>query len=165
MGLYRYPEAESHPAFALSLDVSFAYGGNDAPPGFQFIGDEGVMTVDGNEVILSRRPPQGEAPGYLVRTFSEKNRERFLAAYRERDPEADKQPQVDKASETVYRVSGKDSHLSHFENFFAAVREGAPIVEGPRMGFRAAAPALLSNRSYREGRLCRWDPDAMEPMS
>lgn len=165
MGLYRYPETESHPAFALSLDVNFAYGGNDAPPGFQFIGDEGVMTLDGNEVILSHRPPQGEAPGYLIRTFSEKNRDRFLAAYRERYPEADKQPQVDKASETVYRVSGKDSHLSHFENFFAAVREGAPIVEGPRMGFRAAAPALLSNRSYREGRLCRWDPDAMEPMS
>ena len=69
-----------------------------------------------------------------------------------------------KLTQTVY-TAPEDALLAHFENFFAAVRTGRPIVEDPKVGLRAAAPALLSNRSYREERLCRWDLDAMELVS
>ena len=164
MGLYTYPETESHPAFTLSLDVNFAYGAEDDSGGYRFIGDEGVMTIGRDDnLILSRRSAR-EAPGYSIGTFSEAMQERFLEAYHERYPEPDDPPQVDEATQTVY-TAPEDALLAHFENFFAAMRTGQPIVEDPKMGFRAAAPALLSNRSYREGRLCRWDPEAMKLMS
>jgi len=34
-------------------------------------------------------------------------------------------------------------------------------VEDPVFGFRAAGPALLSNGSYFEQRVCAWDPETM----
>jgi len=35
------------------------------------------------------------------------------------------------------------------------------VVEDGVFGFRAAGPALLSNTSYFEQRVCRWDPESM----
>ena len=49
----------------------------------------------------------------------------------------------------------------HFARFFASVREGKPVAEDAAFGYRAAAPALLCNDSYRQGRMIAWDPQAM----
>ena len=54
-----------------------------------------------------------------------------------------------------------DARFDHFANFFDGVRDGKAVVEDPSVGFRAAAPALLANMSYFEGKTYRWDPDAM----
>jgi hypothetical protein len=35
-------------------------------------------------------------------------------------------------------------------------------VEDPVFGFRAAAPALLSNMSWMAGKACNWNPNTME---
>jgi hypothetical protein len=56
---------------------------------------------------------------------------------------------------------GYDAHREHHRNFYAAVRSRQPVVEDGVFGFRAAGPALLSNTSYYEQRVCRWDPESM----
>jgi hypothetical protein len=67
------------------------------------------------------------------------------------------------AEEREYEVpAGYDSRYDHFVNFFEGVRERTPVVEDPIVGFRAAAPALLANLSYRDKRMYEWDPDAMK---
>jgi predicted dehydrogenase len=62
LGLYDYPETESHPAFTMSLQVNFADGAGGGRH-FRFIGNEGVITIDGHSAKLSRLAPQSE-PGY-----------------------------------------------------------------------------------------------------
>jgi hypothetical protein len=54
--------------------------------------------------------------------------------------------------------SGHDPHLEHHRVFYEAVRSRKPVVEDTVFGFRAAGPALLSNTSYYEQRVCKWDP-------
>jgi hypothetical protein len=66
-------------------------------------------------------------------------------------------------SEQEYRApNGYSDRLDHFANFFDAIRNDEPAIEDTTFGFRAAAPTLLCNRSYREGRRFGWDPDAMQ---
>ena len=56
---------------------------------------------------------------------------------------------------------GYDERLDHFVKFFRSIREGAPVEEDATFGYRAAAPALLCNDSYRQGKMIGWDPVAM----
>ena len=54
-----------------------------------------------------------------------------------------------------------DDHLDHHRNFVASLRSRKQPVEDAVFGFRAAGPALLSNISYFEQKVCVWDPHAM----
>jgi hypothetical protein len=56
---------------------------------------------------------------------------------------------------------GYNDHTEHHRNFLEAVRSQKAVVEDATFGFRAAGPALLSNVSYFEQRMCEWDPSAM----
>jgi hypothetical protein len=58
-----------------------------------------------------------------------------------------------------------DERFDHFVNFFNSVREKKPAYEDATFGFRAAAPALLCNESYRQKRGIDWDPVAMRVVS
>ena len=161
MGVYEYPETDSHPEFTLALQVNFADGGGGGQD-FQFIGDEGMITIGYNRVMLSKLPPRSEAPGYTIGTFPEAVRDEFLEDYREKYPDPT-QPQIRQSSEVVYEAPrGYDDDIDHFNNFFEAVRNGGSVVEDAVFGFRAAAPALLTNRSYREKKTYKWDPEAMK---
>ena len=161
MGIYEYPETDSHPDFTLALQVNFADGGGGGQD-FQFIGDEGMITIGYNRVVLSKLPPRDEAPGYTIGTFAEEVQDEFLQNYRAKYPRPAR-PQIEQSSEVVYEApDGYDDDIDHFENFFRAIREGGSVTEDAVFGFRAAAPALLTNRSYRNKRIYRWDPDAME---
>ena len=164
MGLYEYAATERHPDFTLALQVNFADGGGGGQD-FQFVGDEGMITIGYNQVSVSKLPPRDEAPGYTVDTFAEKVQDEFLKDYRARYPEPER-PQIEQSSEVVYQApGGYDDDVSHFENFFQAIREDGAVTEDATFGFRAAAPALLTNLSYRDKRAYRWDPEAMELVS
>ncbi len=60
---------------------------------------------------------------------------------------------------------GYDERFDHFVNFFTSVRDGKPVYEDATFGYRAAAPALLCNESYRRKREIDWDPIAMKVVS
>jgi predicted dehydrogenase len=160
LGLYDYPARGKYPAFNVSLRVDFKDGGVENQ-GFRFVGSEGVLTL-GNDVTVSKIPTQSE-PGHTAETFSKAMRDQYLREYRQKYP-------VSKAnsdgmrpiSEQTYRApAGYDAWLEHHRNFLTAVRSRKPVVEDAVFGFRAAGPALLSNVSYFEERVCRWDPEAM----
>ncbi len=160
LGLYDYPATDAHPAFNLALRVNFVDGAGESS-GFRFVGSEGIMTID-DGVTLSKQPRESE-PGYTIETFTDAMQKRFLEDYRKKYPEppmnADSiRPQ---GEEKYMPPDGYNDHLDHHRNFIQAVRTRKPVVEDPTFGFRAAGPALLSNVSYFEQRMCKWDPATM----
>lgn len=165
-----YPETDAHPPFTLAMQVNFVDGSGGGQL-LRFTGSEGAMTIAGNQLTLAqsaRRPPSLDSlvNGYnSVRTFSDDVQQAFIEAY-----EAEHADEVDNpgdmTSEQTYRAPDNYSdRVDHFANFFNAVRTGDSVFEDPTFGYRAAAPTLLCNESYREGRRFEWDPDAMEVVS
>ena len=160
LGLYDYPETESHPAFSMSLQVNFADGAGGGTH-FRFIGNEGVITINSNNTTLTRLAPQSE-PGYNVHTFSKAIQKQTIEEYRENYPEPAR-PELRGYSEKVFRApNGYNDRFDHFTNFFTAMRDDGSVVEDGAYGFRAAAPALLTNMSYESREIMEWDPVGMK---
>ncbi|HVP47266.1 MAG TPA: Gfo/Idh/MocA family oxidoreductase [Bryobacteraceae bacterium] len=160
LGLYDYPATEAHPAFNLALRVNFVNGAGETS-GFRFVGSEGIMRID-DGVTVSKQPRETE-PGYTIETFTDAMQKELLEAYRKQYPapamNADSiRPQ---GEEKYLPPPDYSDHLNHHTNFIEAVRTRKPVVEDPVFGFRAAGPALLSNLSYFEQRMCKWDPKTM----
>jgi predicted dehydrogenase len=161
IGVYDYPDTPTHPAFNLILRVNFVNGATE-DSGFRFTGSDGIMTV-GRTVTLSRQPQPSE-PGYTIDTFSQPVQDAFLKHYRARYPETKPSVASIQASrQEIYEApEGYSDHRDHHLNFALAIRSRRPVVEDPIFGFRAAGPALLSNISYFENRIVRWNPAAMK---
>ena len=160
LGLYDYPETANHPAFNLSLRVNFVNGAGETS-GFRFVGSEGIMTID-KGVSVARQPRETE-PGYTIDTFPKAVQEEFLKEYRQKYPQ--QRPNADamrpQGEEHFLPPARYSDHLDHHRNFFSALRTRKPVVEDAVFGFRAAGPAVLSNVSYFEHRICEWDPGTM----
>jgi predicted dehydrogenase len=153
MALYDYP------SFNVMLRVNFVDGATETS-GLRFIGSEGIMMVD-NGVTLSKVPRELE-PGYTIDTFPKAQQEQFLREYRQKYPA---RPSVNtgqmSAEEKFVPPKGYTDSFDHHRNFIAAVRSRKPVVEDAVFGFRAAGPALLSNISYFDKKVCLWDAEAM----
>jgi predicted dehydrogenase len=161
LGLYDYPQTSRHPAFNLALRVNFVDGGAENS-GFRFIGTEGILAI-GNGVTISKTPRESE-PGYTIDTFPKATQEQYLKKYNEEHPRSTPsadaiRPQVE---DRYLPPPGYSDHRDHHRNFLEAVRSRKPVVEDAVFGFRAAGPALLSNISYFEQRICNWNPEKME---
>jgi predicted dehydrogenase len=168
MGLLDYPETEAHPSFTLSLQTNFEDGsGGDTY--FRFVGSEGVINVSFTALTLTGpgivQPTADQVlKGYnSVRTFSEAEQKAFAERYRAENPEKPSPKPREPEKFTVPK--GYDERYDHFVNFFKSVREGRPVYEDAVFGLRAAAPALLCNESYRQGRIIGWDPVRMRVMT
>ena len=160
MSLFDYSANDSQPAFNMALQVNFADGSGGGTL-FRFVGDEGVMTIGTDEVKVTRVGARSE-PGYTVGTFTEDQREAFMEQYRKDYPQP-KRASLVPSSEKLYRTPRDyNSSLDHFTNFFSAMRGGDSVVEDAAYGYRAAAPALICNLSYRENRPYGWDPEKMK---
>jgi len=159
MGLYDYPPTASMPAFNLSLKVNFADGAGESSM-FRFVGTDGSLVIDGNRVMVSRKPKSRE-PGYTISTFPKATQAEFLKGYRAKYPEHE--PEMTSSQDETYSAPGGYSdEQHHLRNFIAAVRTRQPVVEDATFGFRAAGPALLTNLSYFENKPYLWDPDTMQ---
>jgi predicted dehydrogenase len=160
-GLYDYPATASRPGFTFSLRVNLIDGAVVETSGFRFIGSEGMLTIDSG-VTLTKTPREAE-PGYTIDTFPKAAQEQFLKAYREKYPQ---RPSVStgsmQAEEKFVPPRGYSDHFEHHRNFIQSLRARKPVVEDAAFGFRAAGPALLSNISYFEKKVCGWDPEKME---
>src|SRR5271166_1725846 len=160
LGLYDYPKTAQHPAFNLALRVNFVDGGSENS-GFRFIGSEGILTIDQGVTVV--KTPREIEPGYTIGTFPQATQDQFLKEYREKYPQ--RRPTADgirpQAEEKFMPPRGYSDHVDHHRNFIQAVRTRKPVVEDAVFGFRAAAPALLSNVSYFEQRVCSWNPESL----
>jgi hypothetical protein len=161
LALYDYPKTASHPAFTLSLKVNFAEGGGENQA-FRFVGPEGVLTIGGGGVTLAKKP-RAKDPGYSIDTYPEAMQKELVKAHRSKYPA---QPELQPVTEETFSAPpGYYDGYDHFVNFFDSVRTRKASVEDAVFGFRAAAPALLTNDSYFEGRPIAWDPETMKRVS
>lgn len=166
LGQYEYPKTDAHPDFTLTLQTNLEDGGGGGQ-NFQFIGDEGMIEVGWNSVKLIQNPRRSPSLNALVKgynsvfTFSKKVQQEFIDRYTaEHANDEPKQPDMDRSTE--YKTpDGYDARLDHFANFFDSIRNGKPTFENPVFGFRAAAPALMTNMSYRQKKMIEWDPEKM----
>jgi predicted dehydrogenase len=147
-----------YPDFNFALRVNFKSGSTTENFGFRFVGDEGVMTTTMTELSLAKHPRE-EEPGYTIDTFSKAEQERSLKAYREKYPP--KPAALEKPDDVRKTSTAANVHLEHHRNFYNAVRTRKPHFEDGVFGFRAAGPALLTNISLWEKRICGWDPETM----
>jgi predicted dehydrogenase len=149
-----------YPTFTVMLRVNLVDGATETM-GLRFIGSEGIMAVD-NGVTISKVPRELE-PGYSIDTFPKAQQEQFLKQYRQKYPA---RPKVNtgqmSAEESFVPPKGYSDHFEHVRNFIAAVRSRQPVLEDAVFGFRAAGPALLSNISYFEQKVCLWDAETMK---
>jgi predicted dehydrogenase len=152
-----------YPAFNVMLRVNFVDGATETA-GLRFIGSEGIMMVDSG-LTLSKVPRELE-PGYTIDTFPKTQQEQFLKEYRQKYPV---RPKINtgqmSAEEKFVTPKGYSDHFDHIRNFISAVRSRKPVVEDAVFGFRAAGPALLSNISYFDKKVCLWDAAAMKLVS
>lgn len=160
VGLYDYEKGRSHPAFNLALRVNFANGAGESS-GFRFTGSEGVLTID-RGVTLVKVPPERD-PGTSAGAFDSETAKRILAEHRKKYPprEATTATMEGPTEERWLPPRGYSDQYEHHVNFFQAVRTRQPVVEDGVFGFRAAAPAVLTNTSYFSGKTVRWDPEKM----
>jgi predicted dehydrogenase len=169
MGLLDYPETKSHPSFTLSLQTDFEDGGGGETM-FRFVGSEGALNVSFTGLTLNRVGIAHESvdqvlKGYnSVKTFSKAQQE-ALAEKLKADASTAKPKASKKEPERFVVPKGYDERYDHFVNFFKSVRDKTPVYEDATFGFRAAAPALLCNDSYRLGRQIDWDPVGMRVVS
>jgi predicted dehydrogenase len=158
LALYDYPKTAAHAAFTLSLKVNFANGGGD-DQAFRFIGPDGMLTIGGSAVTLSRRQ-RPKDPGHTADTFAKAMQEAYTKEHRAKYPE---QAELRPTNEEVYTApQGYNDNVEHFRTFFDAMRSRRPVVEDAAFGYRAAAPALLTNESYFEAKPVGWDPEKMK---
>jgi predicted dehydrogenase len=165
-GVMQYPKTAEHPEFQVMLRVDFISGNNESG-GTQFIGSEGVLTLEGNGYTI-RHHKMSKAPGIggwdALATYPKKMQEELLKAYNEKWSAADQKDISE--PDTIFREpEGSDEHVMHFGHFFDGVRNGTPVVEDPEFGFRACAPCLAANDSYFENKIIHWDPVNMKLVS
>ena len=151
-----------YPEFTLTLRVNFKSSLPQEAFGFRFVGSEGVLTTSYNDVVLARHPRESE-PGYTIDTFAKATQARFLEQYHQRYPAA--RPTADgmRPDKDDRYVAPRDhnAHLEHHRNFLTALRTRTPFLEDAVFGLRTAGPALLTNTSYYEQRVCGWDVGTM----
>jgi predicted dehydrogenase len=144
-----------YPTFNVMLRVNFVDGAAETS-GLRFIGSEGILTID-TGVTLSKVPRERE-PGYTIDTFPKALQEQYLKTYRQEYPARAGSNSSEMAAEERFTApKGYSDHFDHHRNFIASVRGRKPPVEDATFGFRAAGPALLSNISYFEKKVCLWD--------
>jgi predicted dehydrogenase len=162
MGMYDYPQTDAHAPFQISLRVNFEAGGAGGDgSGFRFIGTDGVANLSvGNSVVVSRRP-RSSNPGTTAETFSKAIAAKVLEENRKKYPPAETTSFRPLTEETFSLPQGYSEQVAHHQNFFNAVRSRKPVVVDAVFGLRAAGPALLSNISYFEQRMVKWDPVGM----
>ena len=111
------------------------------------VGNEGSMLVEWNDVTLTKNfsyPPDNYAQVLKAKQYA---------------PDYDRK-KIKDPDTTVFKVQDgyKGAHYDHHYNWVRAIREGKPAIEDAIFGYRAAAPALLCNDSYFQGKPIKWDP-------
>jgi len=166
LGIYDYPETDSHPAFNLQLRCNFVDGKGGGSM-TRLIGSEGVIEIGWNNVKLIRNP-MSENPGYggwdSFGTFDAEEQQEYREWYENKYPDPKPTMRAPEVQEFV-APEGYSDHRDHFANFFDAMKNDTPVVEDGAFGLRAAGPSLAANISYFENKPVDWDPEGMKVLS
>lgn len=167
-GLYRWKDGRDapdvmttvydYPGFSLTLRVTL---NTDTGEGFHFMGDHGILTVDGveNPDGFSITPQDGEnhspcTPGWPNPMRA--NYDRQWMKQHAADPGDAKL-----IATTSYEVPPHyDSTREHLWNFFQSVKTRQPSIEGPEFGNACAIACHMSNYSYYHQTPAVWDASA-----
>lgn len=146
----KYPEG-----FMVSLSGTFNNQGGGGS-GLQILGTEGSLVMGRNLTFTPETAREGNS--WIVDSWPEK----LEAAYwQDPDVRAEEmpwtQPQNVVAGAEVYQGEGIGSGLTHFQEFFDAVRTGGTTKEDAAVGHHAAACAHLVNLSIDQGQVVHWD--------
>jgi predicted dehydrogenase len=159
----QYPETPQHASFQVTLRVNFVSG--EGETGFTKItGTEGVMEMNDHGFTIKRHK-MNKAPGIggwdSFSTYTKEMQQKLMDAYNKKYSAADQADQ--QLSDITYAAPDNyDEHIDHLTNFFNSVRTGAPVVEDPVFGFRAAGPCLACNESYFQNKVIYWDAEKMK---
>lgn len=150
LGMFDYPETEMNKPFNLSLRCNFV-DGTSGSTYLKIVGSKGSMDVEWDRLTLKRNVEVGSDDPFAA--------EKAKELYGRQDRKKMLPP-----LETVFTAEDgyKGAHYDHFANFFNAIRNDTKVVEDPIFAFRAAAPALLCNESYRQNKFVQWDPKEMK---
>lgn len=157
---YDYPKTQTHAAFNALLRVNFIAGGGGGS-GFKLIGTDGCMEVSPNRVTLKRIPLKLYAGGYSLVSYTDDLKKQIIESNTRKFPE--NRNKLTDSGELEWKAPDDymGDHYDHFVAFFEAIRGNRPVVEDPVFGYRAAAAALLANKSYDQGKPVLWDPHGM----
>jgi predicted dehydrogenase len=151
-----------YPGFTVQLKVNFESGTPAESAGMKFVGSEGTITTSFTRLTVARRPRETE-PGYTIDTFPKAVQKDFLQQYRKRYPEtrASADGLRPDRDDSYSQPAGFNAQREHHRAFYESIRQRKPSVEDAVFGYRAAGPALLTNVSYFEKRVCTWDPETL----
>jgi len=159
MGVFDYPETNTHPAFNLVLRANFVdgSGGNFL---FRIVGDEGEIKIGWSSLEVKKKKLP-KAPGMSINSFAAAMQEEYKEYYAEKYPPM---YEMKAPEEMVYSLPKeyKGDRFEHFSNFFESMREGKPVTEDAAFGLRACGPTLAGNKSYFEKKAVAWDPENMK---
>ncbi|MCB0719982.1 MAG: Gfo/Idh/MocA family oxidoreductase [Bacteroidetes bacterium] len=151
LGMFDYPDAESHPPFNLSLRVNFV-DGTSGSTYLRLVGNEGAMDIEWTRVVLRKNKLVGANDVFLKAKGEEM--QSMMGERKQMLPPAES---VYKAEEGYW-----GAHYDHHLNWINGIRTKTLTAEDAVFGLRAAAPALACNNSYFEDRVVRWDPEKMK---
>ena len=133
--------------------------GTETPEIYRFQGSKGILELTEFSLTYTPQPGLDTGPSYYASGFPHAMREEYFKKWHR---EHDVAPGKERAMEGItYRSVSWDEEKPHLWNYFQAVRTRKPFIEDGVFGFRAAGPALLTNVSYFEQRVCAWDPEKM----
>jgi predicted dehydrogenase len=150
LGMFDYPETKVHPGFNLSLRVNFV-DGTGGTNYLRMVGSEGSMTVEWDKVTVYKNKYQEDETDPLAKAknMADSGNQYVYDRKKMLDPDT-----LIYTAEEGY----KGAHFDHHYNWIHAIRTHGEVAENPLFGYRAAAPALLCNRSYFENKIMQWDP-------
>ena len=146
LGMFDYPQTEEHPAFNLSLRCNFV-DGTSGNTYLKLVGSKGSMDIGWDDITLKLNQ------SYKPMDAFDKN-----VAGNQGPTKHD--PIMIESGDRIYRAEEGylGAHHYHHQNFYDSIRSGVQKVENSSFGFRAAAPALLCNQSFKQNKILFWDP-------
>lgn len=151
LGTFDYPQSVAHPAFNLSLRCNFV-DGTSGTTYLKLVGSEGSMDITWDSVTLKRNKTIASDDPFFNEQM--KNAGTALADRKRILPPEE----YTFAAEKDYLGGPHD----HFVNFFNAIKTGGKIIEDATFAYRAAAPALLCNESFKQDKAMLWNPETMQ---
>lgn len=167
-GLYRWKDGRDapdvmttvydYPGFSLTLRVTL---NTDTGEGFNFMGDHGIMSVQGveNPDGFAITPQDGKDHSPCTPGWPNPMRQNYAREWHEQH---DPQPGTGKLLPTTsYQVPPHyNSTSEHLWNFFQSVKTRRASIEGPEFGNNCAIACHMANYSYYKQAPAVWDAEA-----